>query len=166
MDQIFKKIKFFKLVLDQEENVKEEDKFLIEFNEFHYYTLQKIDEIGSKTDTDSSQRSSSLSETLSENDIVPPSIQENLYTANKEHELQNSIIATAGSKPLLEAYCDHEELLLAQLLRAKGLDQSWGKILIPLCARIAHTIHPEICRTTDSMDVRNFVNFKKVNVFF
>ncbi len=58
--------------------------------------------------------------------------------------------------------------LSAQLLNNENLDQSWAKILVPLCARVANTIRPELCGMTDAndsrnlMDIRNFVNFKKV----
>lgn len=48
-----------------------------------------------------------------------------------------------------------------QLLRNEGLDESWSKILLPKCARIVNTLPPEtIC--TDLMDIRHYVNFKKV----
>lgn len=37
----------------------------------------------------------------------------------------------------------------------------WSKILIPICARIANTLRPEMTGI-DLMDIRNYVNFKKV----
>lgn len=135
-----------------------DDAFHIEFNEQLFYKLLNLDEIAMKGDKQPLTR-----EDTEEEDIVPPSIYaEQLYSNSKEQELQSSILSTAGSKPLLESYCQHEELLLNQLLRNENLDSSWSRILINQCARIAHTIHPEYCQT-ESMDVRNFVNIKKVS---
>lgn len=84
-----------------------------------------------------------------------------LETSLKDDHLMNNLLSTAGSKPLLEGFCDHEELLLDQLLVASNLDRSWNQVLIMNCARVAHTLRPELC-STELMDIRNFVNFKKV----
>lgn len=48
-----------------------------------------------------------------------------------------------------------------QLLRNEGLDESWAKILLPRCARIVNNLPPESIGT-DLMDIRHYVNFKKV----
>lgn len=79
----------------------------------------------------------------------------------KDFEIQNSLLSTYGSRPLLEAFCELEDLLVNQLLRNENLDLSWSKPLMTICARVAHTIRPVLCGT-DSMDIRNFVTFKKV----
>lgn len=50
---------------------------------------------------------------------------------------------------------------LAQLLRNENLDESWSKTLIPICARIVNTLPPEMIGR-NQMDIRNYVNFKKV----
>lgn len=76
----------------------------------------------------------------------------------KDFDLQNSLLSTVGSKPLLEAYCLHEEQLLHQLLHAEGLDRRWSLVLIPICARLANLVTP----TFDGMDIRAVANFKKV----
>lgn len=76
----------------------------------------------------------------------------------KDFDLQNSLLSTVGSKPLLEAYCLHEEQLLHQLLHTEGLDRKWALVLIPLCARLANLVTP----TFDGMDIRSVANFKKV----
>ncbi|ALC42334.1 fab1, partial [Drosophila busckii] len=69
---------------------------------------------------------------------------------------------TSASTKLLESYLDHEEQLLAQLLRAQRLDaQAWGKVLQTLCSTAANNFKPEYC-SNDLMDIRNYVNFKKV----
>ena len=140
-----------------------EDTFHVEFDENLSYKLLNVDEIAVRDDNQHYPANSLTSGETEVEEIIPPSIYaEQLYSSNKEQELQSSILSTAGSKPLLESYCQHEELLLNQLLRNENLDLSWSKVLINQCARIAHTIHPEYCQT-ESMDVRNFVNIKKVS---
>lgn len=53
-------------------------------------------------------------------------------------------------------------------MRNESLADSWSKILLPLCARIANSIRPELYGMIDTMesrnlmDIRNLVNFKKV----
>lgn len=79
----------------------------------------------------------------------------------KENQLHSNLIETAGSKQLVEGFCEHEEQLLDQLLIAENLDRSWGEILIPHCAKVAHILRAELCGT-EIMDIRSFVNFKKV----
>jgi 1-phosphatidylinositol-3-phosphate 5-kinase len=139
------------------------DTFQVDFDDSLCYKFPKLEEIESSSAAGVGNSDSFCDDSVIE-DIIPPSINaENMYTNSKELELQNSILSTAGSKQLLEAYCEHEEALLNQLLRNENLDTSWSKILIPQCARIAHTIHPEFCRVLDSMDVRNFINIKKIS---
>lgn len=52
-------------------------------------------------------------------------------------------------------------IISAQLLRNENLDESWSKTLIPICARIVNTLPPEMIGR-NQMDIRNYVNFKKV----
>ncbi|KAJ6641206.1 putative 1-phosphatidylinositol 3-phosphate 5-kinase [Pseudolycoriella hygida] len=90
------------------------------------------------------------------------------FSTTKDFGDEGSLLSTTGSKSLMEAFCNHEELLLSQLLNNENLDQSWAKTLVPLCARIANSIRPDLCgmvHADDSknhMDIRDFVNFKKV----
>lgn len=58
----------------------------------------------------------------------------------KENQLHSNLIETAGSKQLVEGFCEHEEQLLDQLLISENLDRSWGEILIPHCAKVAHIL--------------------------
>lgn len=139
------------------ETVEVEDTFRVEFSENLSYKFSKVEETDDKSNSSTDEHDPHIE------DILPPSINaEGLYAVTKDQELQSSILSTAGSKPLLECYCEHEENLLNQLLRNENLDASWSRILINQCARISHTIHPEFCRILDSMDVRNFVNIKKL----
>lgn len=48
------------------------------------------------------------------------------------------------------------------MLRNENLDESWSKTLIPICARIVNTLPPEMIGR-NQMDIRNYVNFKKVS---
>lgn len=140
------------------------DSFQVDFSENLFYRLPKIEDIDTESGENiNNQAGSADLENDAEDDIIPPSItSESIFSGSKEQELQNSILSTAGSRPLLEAYCNHEELLACQLLHNENIDITWSKTLINLCARIAHTIHPEYCQT-ESMDVRNFVNIKKIS---
>lgn len=83
------------------------------------------------------------------------------FQSAQELELENDMCFTTISTKLLESYCDHEEQLLAQLLRANHLDAEWGKVLQTLCSTAANHFKPEYC-SNDLMDIRNYVNFKKV----
>jgi len=78
-----------------------------------------------------------------------------------ENELENDRCFTTATSKLLASYCEHEEQLLAQMLRANGLDQEWDKVLQMLCSTAANHFKPEHC-SNDLMDIRNYVNFKKV----
>ncbi|KAL9891944.1 1-phosphatidylinositol 3-phosphate 5-kinase fab1 [Glossina fuscipes fuscipes] len=77
----------------------------------------------------------------------------------RDVDMDNAMHSTASK--LLESYCDHEEQLLTQMLRTFQLDLQWSKILSPLCCRAANHFKPEYC-TNELMDIRNFVNFKKI----
>lgn len=56
------------------------------------------------------------------------------FQSVKDMELGNSLRSTTKTaQPLLQDYCDVEELLLSQLLRNQNLDPSWSKVLIPIC---------------------------------
>lgn len=83
------------------------------------------------------------------------------FQSVQDIELENSIRSTTTTSKLLESYCDHEEQLLGQMLRNFNLDQQWSKVLTPLCCRAANHFKPEYC-TNELMDIRNYVNFKKV----
>ncbi|XP_037956790.1 putative 1-phosphatidylinositol 3-phosphate 5-kinase [Teleopsis dalmanni] len=76
-------------------------------------------------------------------------------------ELENSMRSTTTTSKLIESYCDHEEQLLTQMLRTYKLDSRWMEVLTPLCSRAANHFKPEYC-SNDLMDIRNYVNFKKV----
>ncbi|XP_055538717.1 putative 1-phosphatidylinositol 3-phosphate 5-kinase isoform X2 [Wyeomyia smithii] len=80
----------------------------------------------------------------------------------RDTDVDSSFLYSSGAKPLLEAFCEHEELLLNQLLRNECLDTTWAKTLIPIAARVTNTIRPQISGLVDTMDIRNHVFFKKV----
>jgi 1-phosphatidylinositol-3-phosphate 5-kinase len=120
---------------------------ILEFNENEFYEIQKFEDVVVSPEKNP-RKMSSIRESAPRDDY-------------KNEELQNSLNAT-GSRPLLEPYCEHEEALLNQLLRNNNLDLSWSKVLIPLCSRISLLLHPKFSRS-DSMDIRNFVNMKKVS---
>uniref|UniRef100_A0A182QYI4 1-phosphatidylinositol-3-phosphate 5-kinase n=1 Tax=Anopheles farauti TaxID=69004 RepID=A0A182QYI4_9DIPT len=80
----------------------------------------------------------------------------------KDSVMDSSYLISTGAQALLKAFCEHEELLVNQLLRAQNLDPSWSKTLIPIVARVANTMRLDVAYGTDAMDIRNYVYFKKV----
>uniref|UniRef100_A0A182NQ61 1-phosphatidylinositol-3-phosphate 5-kinase n=1 Tax=Anopheles dirus TaxID=7168 RepID=A0A182NQ61_9DIPT len=80
----------------------------------------------------------------------------------KDSAMDSSYLISTGAQALLKAFCEHEELLVNQLLRAQNLDPSWSKTLIPIVARVANTMRLDAAYGTDAMDIRNYVYFKKV----
>lgn len=166
-------------VVDINENSNDDDDMLlIEFNENSFYKLLRLDDVMTQSgsfqlDLNVDTTSVHLTRpTTNRNDcmhdghsMLQSSNHQDSgqfgFSTTKEFEMENSLLSTAASKSLLEAFCDHEDLLLTQLLRHESLDQSWAKILLPICARIANSIRPELC-CMDLMDIRNLVNFKKV----
>ncbi|XP_017482911.1 PREDICTED: putative 1-phosphatidylinositol 3-phosphate 5-kinase [Rhagoletis zephyria] len=79
----------------------------------------------------------------------------------QDMELEYSMRSTTTTTKLLESYCDYEEQLLTQMLRTFHLDLRWFKVLMSLCCRAANHFKPEYC-TNDLMDIRNYVNIKKI----
>lgn len=67
----------------------------------------------------------------------------------------------AVATKLLKLYCNHEDQLLMQMLSSFQLDSHWAKVLNPLCCRAANHFKPEYC-SNELMDIRHYVNFKKV----
>ncbi|XP_020800567.1 putative 1-phosphatidylinositol 3-phosphate 5-kinase [Drosophila serrata] len=119
----------------------------------------------SSSGADTSRTMSPQFEVASHAEPQPPKSMDLSTSEEKDRELENELendrcFTTATSK-LLESYCEHEEQLLAQLLRANHLDQEWDKVLQMLCSTAANHFKPEHC-TNDLMDIRNYVNFKKV----
>ncbi|GAB0091718.1 Putative 1-phosphatidylinositol 3-phosphate 5-kinase [Sergentomyia squamirostris] len=132
-----------------------------EFEEDRLYkTIQKSDMPNYSCSGHSDLQNVDIRVTFTEGNIFGD-FQDNSISSIKDFDLQNNLLSTAGSKPLLEAFCAHEERLLQQLLRNENLDPEWSKILIPLCARVSNTVKPGQYGT-DLMDIRSFVNFKKV----
>lgn len=144
-----------------------DDELIPNFDENLFYRLLRKDDFMSNSgsfqlDLNFEANSVQLTRPNNDNiivDVVPlidPNDSNFGYQTAKKFELENTLLSTSGSRPFVEAFCEHEEILLHQLLRNENLDQNWSKILIQICARIANTLKP------DMMDIRNFVNFKKV----
>lgn len=47
------------------------------------------------------------------------------------------------------------------MLRNENIDQSWSKVLLPICTHIANVLRPEL-HVTELWDIRNYVNVKKL----
>lgn len=125
------------------------------FNENSYYRLENIEFIPSSS-VGTNERSF-IHDSDAELDYADLP---NYFTKESgEKDIQTSIFSTTASKPFLEAYCDHEEQLMNQLLQKESIDISWSKVLMNLCARIAHTIQPN----SEAMDIRQYVKVKKIS---
>ncbi|XP_065092864.1 putative 1-phosphatidylinositol 3-phosphate 5-kinase isoform X2 [Ochlerotatus camptorhynchus] len=147
---------------------------LAEFDESMIYKFLWMDDDVSQTgsyelDVDFKSSSVHLMRQSSDQDeltqeIIPPSAPDDikLYYNYREAEMENSLMASSGAKALLESFCAHEDLLLNQLLRSENMDPKWAKTLIPIAARVANTVRPQVCGLVDAMDIRNYVFFKKV----
>lgn len=79
---------------------------------------------------------------------------------NYTEENEDDEIHAVATK-LLKSYCNHEDQLLTQMLCTYQLDSHWSKVLNPLCCRAANHFKPEYC-SNELMDIRHYVNFKKV----
>lgn len=150
----------------------EEENSIPNFDENQFYRLLRKDDFMSNSGSfqlDLNFEANSVQLTRPNNDtsivdvvpLIDPNDSNFGYQTAKKFEFENTLLSTSGSRPFVEAFCEHEEILLHQLLRNENLDQNWSKILIQICARIANTLRPEVCGL-DMMDIRNFVNFKKV----
>lgn len=127
---------------------------LASFNDGSYYRLENVDFIP----TSASMTNDAPIMSDSESTLDFGTSQYFPKEAGDE-EIQTTIFSTTAAKPFLEAYCEHEEQLMNQLLQKDSLDFSWSKVLMNLCARIAHTIHPN----AESMDIRQYVKVKKIS---
>lgn len=152
--------------------VQTDDDLIPTFDENQFYKLLRKDDFMSNSGSfqlDLNFEANSVQLTRPSNDssvvdvvpLIDPNDSNFGYQTAKNFELENTLLSTSGSRPFVEAFCEHEEILLNQLLRNENLDQNWSKILIQICARIANTLRPEVC-SIEMMDIRNFVNFKKV----
>ncbi|KDR20319.1 1-phosphatidylinositol 3-phosphate 5-kinase isoform X2 [Zootermopsis nevadensis] len=63
---------------------------------------------------------------------------------------------------LSNGFKQHMHNLLKQLLNLEGLSQSWIDIVVPLAQQIVDTVRPDVRNDADDMDIRQYVQFKKV----
>ncbi|XP_075225146.1 1-phosphatidylinositol 3-phosphate 5-kinase fab1 isoform X2 [Lycorma delicatula] len=63
---------------------------------------------------------------------------------------------------LTHAFKLHNQNLLSQLLNSEGLSQSWSDVIIPLAQQVVDTIKPDLRNDTENMDIRRYVQLKKV----
>ncbi|KAJ3663453.1 hypothetical protein Zmor_007712 [Zophobas morio] len=63
---------------------------------------------------------------------------------------------------LTEAYQQHEQTLLKQLLSSNSLSLSWTDVVIPLSHEIINTIRPDKNHDAEDLDIRHYIKFKKL----
>ncbi|KAK7071564.1 hypothetical protein SK128_017814 [Halocaridina rubra] len=56
----------------------------------------------------------------------------------------------------------HETALLYQLLDSGGLSSSWADTILPIVRTVVDIIRPDVKNDSDDMDIRQYVQFKKV----
>ncbi|XP_069947039.1 1-phosphatidylinositol 3-phosphate 5-kinase isoform X3 [Cherax quadricarinatus] len=56
----------------------------------------------------------------------------------------------------------HETALLCQLLDSGGLSSSWAEVILPIVHTVTDIIRPDVKNDSDDMDIRQYVQFKKV----
>lgn len=63
---------------------------------------------------------------------------------------------------LNSSYKNLEINLLRQLLSTEGLSLSWCDIILPIVHRVIDTVRPDVKNDADDMDIRQYVQFKKI----
>ncbi|XP_068238143.1 1-phosphatidylinositol 3-phosphate 5-kinase isoform X3 [Palaemon carinicauda] len=56
----------------------------------------------------------------------------------------------------------HETALLCQLLDSGGLSPSWAETILPIVHTVTEIIRPDVKNDSDDMDIRQYIQFKKV----
>ncbi|XP_042212733.1 1-phosphatidylinositol 3-phosphate 5-kinase-like isoform X2 [Homarus americanus] len=56
----------------------------------------------------------------------------------------------------------HETALLCQLLDSGGLSSSWAEVILPIVHTVTDIIRPDVKNDSDDMDIRQYIQFKKV----
>lgn len=63
---------------------------------------------------------------------------------------------------LTEAFKQHEQSLLKQLLSMNGLPSCWSDFIIPLAHDLVNSIRPDKNHDAEELDIRQYVQFKKL----
>ncbi|KAG0730325.1 1-phosphatidylinositol 3-phosphate 5-kinase [Chionoecetes opilio] len=63
---------------------------------------------------------------------------------------------------LSSLWASHETALLCQLLDSGGLSPSWADVILPIVHTVTDIIRPDVRNDSDDMDIRQYVQFKKV----
>ncbi|XP_046687146.1 putative 1-phosphatidylinositol 3-phosphate 5-kinase, partial [Homalodisca vitripennis] len=61
------------------------------------------------------------------------------------------------------AFQQHLGVLVKQLLNSEGVAQSWADTVLPLAQQVVATVRPDPRSDTDDMDIRQYVQLKKVS---
>lgn len=68
----------------------------------------------------------------------------------------------AAFQRLCNAYIKHENDFLAQLLESMDLPLSWVDVILPIVHKVTEIVRPDVKHSDDDMDVRQYIQFKKV----
>ncbi|XP_066965143.1 1-phosphatidylinositol 3-phosphate 5-kinase isoform X1 [Macrobrachium rosenbergii] len=103
---------------------------------------------------------------------------EEILKALRCHDASNSLPRTSGwqqeedppvdsqerlvRQRLNTMWSAHETALLCQLLDSGGLAPSWAETILPIVHTVTEIIRPDVKNDSDDMDIRQYVQFKKV----
>lgn len=80
----------------------------------------------------------------------------------KPNNLKTTFGEGSAYNLLTAAYKEHEDSLVKQLLNKEGLAQSWSEIILPIAHQIVDQVRPNLNHDADDMDIRQYVQMKKV----
>ncbi|XP_064646018.1 1-phosphatidylinositol 3-phosphate 5-kinase-like isoform X3 [Lineus longissimus] len=82
-------------------------------------------------------------------------------TINAKQEHGNSVDSLAYER-LRKAQYEHMSMLTSQLLSNEGLSLSWAELILQISRRIAEMVSPDVKMDEDDMDIRQYVQIKKI----
>ncbi|XP_012269678.2 1-phosphatidylinositol 3-phosphate 5-kinase [Athalia rosae] len=99
-------------------------------------------------------------ELLSDTLDVQDNQEQNVW--HKPNNLKTVLGESNAYSRLTIAYSQHEDSLVKQLLNKEGLSQSWSEMILPLAHQIVDQVKPNLNHDADDMDIRQYVQIKKV----
>ena len=63
-----------------------------------------------------------------------------------------------------KSHKEHITWLTKHLLNTEGLSHKWSEIIISLVRKITMIVRPDVCEDNDDMDIRQYVQIKKVSM--
>lgn len=64
--------------------------------------------------------------------------------------------------PSRKSHQEHMKALCDQLLSRAGLSLKWAETILPITQKISQVVRPDVRHDDDDMDIREYVQIKKV----